>query len=343
MNRSDYLTFHRESAARIASGDAPADLRFLIYSTQSLSVSPDGLIHRNVVGGFADRLKGVVTAFYLAAATGRYLLIDWPDPRPLENDLAPVPGGLDWRPNFEALPLEEADVQPFHMIDDHYEPYRATVSGGDIETLWGGWRCPVIHINRLAPEIAKNPRYAADIRSFIEAPASEQELVYQACRILFHYDPQDVAVRRAYDAAAARLKAKPYRLGLQFRTGGDGDWHDPRLDAHENHRLLMAAAEKRLRSCAADVAVFLTTDSATVKRRIIDEYGSRLDIVSLDVPPVHYERSGLAAGLGSSFVIAENTLLGLCDEVICGAGGFGVIGAWRQNRPVSHYVHGPIR
>lgn len=343
MNRSDYLSFHRESATRIARGDAPADLRFLIYSTQSFSTSPDGRIHRNIVGGFADRLKGVVSAFYLAAATGRFFLIDWPDPRPLENDLAPAPGGLDWRARFEELLLEEADVQPFHMIDDHYEPYRSIISSGEIEALWGGWRCPVIHINRIAPEIANNPRYAADIRSFLEAPASEQELVYQACRILFHHDPRDADVRRAYDTAAARLLAKPYRLGLQFRTGGDGAWLDPRLDAHENHRLLMDAAEERLHAHGSEAAVFLTTDSASVKRRIFDEYGSRLDIVSLDVPPVHYERSGLEAGAGSSFVIAENTLLGLCDEVICGAGGFGVIGAWRQNRPVAHYARGPIR
>jgi hypothetical protein len=342
MNRSEYLAFHRETTARLASGTAPADLRFLVYSTQSLSTAPDGRVHRNIVGGFADRLKGVVSAFYLAAATGRYLMIDWLDPLPLETDLSPVPSGLDWRARFEGLPLDADDVQPFHMIDTHFEPYREVIGGGDIEAIWGKWRCPVVNINQMAIDIAKNPRYAADIGSFLEAPVSERELFYQACRLLFIYDPKSAQVRRAYDELATRLSAKPYRLGLQFRTGGDGDWPDPRLDAVENYRLLMAAAEKKLAERGTDAAVFVTTDSARVKRQIIDEYGARLDIVSLDVPPVHYERSGEAAAIGASFMIAENTLLGLCDEVLCGAGGFGIVGAWRGNRPVAHYARGPI-
>jgi hypothetical protein len=142
---------------------------------------------------------------------------------------------------------------------------------------------------------------------------------------------------------AARLQAAPYRLGLQFRTGGDGAWVDPQLDAHANYTLLMTAAEQRLGPHTDRAILFVTTDSARVKRRIIEDYGARFNIAWLDTPPVHYERSDVGDSLAPSIMIAENTLLGLCDEVICGAGGFGTIGAWRQNRPAYHYLHGLIR
>ncbi len=344
MNRADYIAFHNATTAALAAGTAAADVRCLVYSTQSFSATPQGQVRKNVVGGFADRLKGVATAFYLAVATDRYFMIDWPDPRPLETDLTAA--DIQWRARFDALGLQKGDVQLFNMIDDNYEPHRAAITSGDIESIWGTLRCPVININRIAPEVCDNPRYASHLQSFLQSSLCEQEFFYQAYRTLFTYAPHDAEVKQAYDTLAARLLAKPYRLGVQFRTGGDGKWPDPRLDAHENYTLLMQAAEAKLRPHGDNAALFVTTDSASVKQRIIDEYSARFDIVYLDVPPVHYERSGAGvnggASIGSSFMIAENTLLGLCDEVICGAGGFGIIGAWRQNRPATHYAYGPI-
>jgi hypothetical protein len=197
MNRTDYLAFHRECTARILAGNAPRELRYLVFTTQSFAVTPDGQVRRNIVGGFADRLKGVTTAFYLAVATGRYFMVDWTDPCPLENDLAPTPDGIDWRARFEGLPLEPSDVQPFNLIDDRYETCSATIASGDIESIWGQRRCVVLNINRIAPEIADNPRYRVDIASFLKGPATSQELFHRAYQLMFQYEPTAGAVRQA--------------------------------------------------------------------------------------------------------------------------------------------------
>lgn len=85
------------------------DASYLIWS--------EHLAKKRQDGGLADRLKGIVTAFSLALATGRIFVIDWRTPHPLRRNLQP--NEYNWMFEFHEKRLQPS-AEPV-LIDARHD------------------------------------------------------------------------------------------------------------------------------------------------------------------------------------------------------------------------------
>lgn len=86
--------------------------RFLVYSVNRHSLFSQS----RLVGGLADRLKGIVAAFYLATVTNRRFVIEWNRPFELTENFKP--SQYDWLfSNAQKFIYQATSVMHVDMID----------------------------------------------------------------------------------------------------------------------------------------------------------------------------------------------------------------------------------
>lgn len=324
-------------------------MRCLIFSCEAVFEGK-----RWPVGGYADRLKGLASAAFLAGVSGRTLLVEWETPRPLAGFfagpcLAPIPPGLDHAANDRA-PAVFWDPQEF---DRTY--------GGN------GARVPVVNlflIDVFAPAEENAARIQHLRRSGLEGLLGsrvEAVRIYLNQYIVHHLMENPVVVGHPVARSAAAtgdpwtgafallirgslsptahfcggdpFAALERRIdaggvaGVQVRTGGDGGWSDPDFPIPEPavaaERVGPAAAERGI----ALSAVFLCSDSERWKAAF--KAACPYPVIEYPGPLAHIERSlPQAAGAGMERVVAEHLLLSRCALVLTGGGGFGQTAAW---------------
>jgi hypothetical protein len=343
MVLADYIAFHNNVTSQLRDTGTLGDTRCLIACVQDFDAAPDPNDLASVkVGGFGDRLKGLVNAFLLAVATGRYFLIHWPIPVPLANDFSPA--AIDWRYNPATLPVPTSQRCILDLVDTNYTLSKDVCANGDVEAdAFGNQPFVITYGNSIRMDIANNPRYRPaldrNFPNYLWDNDGQKALFYEITKALFTYAPKRADIAALYKDYAIKLASKPYRLGIQYRTGGDGAWADPQIESLDNYHRIMRIAIKFLQvRMPADYVIYMATDSDVVKQRIISEYGSQLNFLWLEQPTVHIHLSGDKAVDGASFVYLEHTLLGMCDDVVTGWGGFGLTAAWRANKTPFPYV-----
>ncbi len=127
--------------------------KYLIFSANRHGINKK---HRNV-GGLADRLKGIYSAFLMAVATGRIFLIDWEKPFALSDNFRP--NGYDWRlePHLKTLG-NRSETFRLDMIDKRGNALNETPPDRLEQDIFGGRDSGVLNINWLY-----NDRYLPEL------------------------------------------------------------------------------------------------------------------------------------------------------------------------------------
>jgi FkbM family methyltransferase len=140
-------------------------------------------------------------------------------------------------------------------------------------------------------------------------------------------------VQDLLDEFLAWQAKRPRVIGIQIRTGGDGDWWDPVILSESEWEDVCRAILERLRRGHAGTGVFIATDSARFKVLLKQAISPEFPVWTLDGSILHLDRSDARElSHGSDLVVLENTILSRCHEVLTGKGGFGTVAAWRSGR-----------
>ena len=218
------LQQYRDQVARQAGDD---QAKYLIYSVSRHAIIKD----RQHVGGLADRLKGIYSAFLMAAATGRVFLIDWETPFALSDNLKPR--DYDWRlePHLKKLGQRSETIH-LDMIDKRGNILKETPPDRLEQDIFGGRQTCVLNINWL---------YAEPYLNFFDLPQSDDSAFRQIFDFLFEpLVPRDLAPEMKQ--LDKRRLSHDGLFGIHLRIGGDAAWLDPKLDKRRSWRPLMKAA-----------------------------------------------------------------------------------------------------
>ena len=296
----------------------------LVYSTRRVVRGK-----RTYVGGFADRIKGVITTYLLAVMTGRRFRMNWEWPASLDTVLAPA--DYDWR---LAEPWVEEDSVVFDLIDAQVTPEKLTPmrTGGAAlnEYLADAERvtvfCNGFFYRDLRACTVELEQHGVDMSS---TPAA-----FRSCfDTLFRFRPMGDNIER-YMRFRRFRESVPVVYGAQFRTGGKGDWKDPMLDRPENVTLLAGQLLQHARAHHPDgFGIFLTTDSQEAKQRLQDALPADIPLFFYEDEPAHLDRSPEPeARRVSDQLVVEHTALSECEMIFVGKGAFGRTAAYRAGK-----------
>lgn len=280
---------------------------FIVYTTDSFR-GPDGTPGA-YIGGFADRIKGLITTFLIAVATDRIFTVDWN--RPFHLDPVLQPNRWDWRPItwIPSMGVPDATLL-LYMIGrcGQLEEYDAT---GLEERLLR--RVKLVHFN-----LNGFPwRFASRLFPESGVPAlfkSAFDTLFQ-----FHSPPQFASLW----AELARIRQTHEKLiGVHLRTGDGNGWDDPSLTDWRRYEDVMqmtfALAEKR---GYVSPAYYFASDSLRAKEAVRNTKWGR-PVLCSDFPIAHTDRSFGKSRDSFDHTIVEFMILRSCDLVIGGAGGF---------------------
>lgn len=287
---------------------------------------------RRSVGGFADRIKGITTVMILAIVTGRRFEIDWREPFPIEQIFHF--NEYDWRVRDKSIEGEK-----ICLIDNHFPmDIRDSLKKNDAEeTLGISNDVCEIHCN-IYNHSCFESHDAVSLLGDIEI--LDQSKMVGTLLSLFDYKPNLIEGAMIQNFKAY-LDMFEDSIGIQFRTGGDGDWKDPEVDSADNVSKLIEHANEIKKTTGLKTCVFFASDSKELKTKIIKDKYEDLDIFCINIPIAHIDRSeGNLLIPGSRFAIMENFLLSISNNILTGKGAFAVISAnrnfqwpWRYHKP----------
>lgn len=297
---------------------------------------------RGKVGGFADRLKGVVTCYILSILTDRDFLIDWDHPAEISEFFAP--NTVNWKFGKERVSTD-ANTQVFDFIDPALRPDQAEKLDLLLKTLedktefsrvYGESEILKFYANFF--DVDYFSPFENELKRELGIENFSNEEVFHVCfnRLFKFTCPESVEneFQRFQKFRAANKKV----VGIQFRTGGSGNWEDPNLDQPQNIRQAARALRKKHSGFfKRKPAVFLTSDDPAAKEIFRDEIGKSFRVFSFNEDPIHFERSESPASREFGMVVLEFNCLTLCDDLIVGHGGFGVTAGYSQGFEPQRY------
>ena len=278
---------------------------------------------RRFVGGFADRIKGAATAMLISIATKRRFEIDWRYPFEFEEII--VPKDYDWR----TKKTTEEDKK-IVLIDNRFtDEIKQILTEDDIiNKLESIDKSLSINCNIFYGDILKNPNVSNKfgiLENLWDFPNIIGTLLST-----FDYRPNLVELN-IINNFIQYLDLFEDNIAIHFRTGGDGDWDDPVVDTSENIIYLIDKVREIVGENNKNTCVYFATDSALLKKKILTEYGEEFNMISIEIPLVHVDRtSGNEQISGTRFAIMENYLISMCNHILTGKGSFSVISSCRK-------------
>jgi hypothetical protein len=280
-------------------------------------------------GGFGDRMMGMVTTFYLALLTGGAFAVNWTSPYDLHTyfELPRLTASL----GHACSPSPLGDV----AIDAVDPPKWDALSAGPLATL-PGQRTLVYTNARHWPALVRDVYPAAGACLGLSSLSNRQLFKLAADTALGR--PAE-KLRAAYQKARATIPAHTLLVGVQIRTGGDGQsWPDPVRHPPESADCFAAEA---VRSCSAAThrcAVFLTSDSraaATRFRAAVAAHHDPPTVIEYEGPILHTDRSSDAVDGGNDpwlKSVLDWWMLRKADHLIVSRSGYGETAAWASGR-----------
>lgn len=331
----NYSLFHNQALA------APVGKKFLLFSTEFYQAG-----HKRLVGGFADRLKGMLSSALLAMLTNRIFLVEWVSPVALAEHFDPVNlawgridalAGIDEENTFLA---DAIDRENFSIFDQYIE--KSDAAGH----LFGDRTLAKIHTNILSisnllrkKSLLRKSTFGRFLERCVQEssmPVLERELFRILFSYLLNYRPQGRTLDMWNDFHARRRDGPV--IGVHFRSGGDPAWSDGAMDDAANASLVAdtvaAVAEVEFQNRAS---VLIASDSARVRSDLKDLISTAYLVLSYAGEIYHYERSGGDPAAGSDFAVFEFMCLSCCDYVIHGTGGYALTAALVGGRPSRRY------
>ncbi len=290
------------------------------------------------VGGFADRLKGLIGCYWLAVLLNKRFAIDWTYPDCLSSyyDLSPSA-------HFAADNEDYSAADPcINLIDGNYSSNPINVENtlkscrniSDLTDLAKAVAGRRISTNSLMLDILRNDTLLAALNAGGVRISDMTDFIAKAYSRLLCFKESVFAEDdefRAFQKYVSNSQ-KPL-LGLHFRIGGDSvSWSDPQLDDRSS---VEAFCERALSHLAADYDIYLASDSPALKQQLLQVvYEKQLRIFSFKKDVNHMDRS---VGHSSSATVMEFECLRRCSRIIHGAGGFSIMAAYSARIPSIHY------
>lgn len=310
---------------RIVETNNDAKQSILIYSTRRHQIMPDP----KYVGGLADRLKGLMTVFYLAVLSNRRFVVHWDSPLNLEENL--LPSRYDWRLRFAQRLVNASDELSHVDLVDRSEILDELDVDQQINKFFGNQIPVIININSF-----RITKYLPVLSEMAGAEISYGEAFREAFQFLFNF------VERP-ETESSRTKLNQFRadadlmVGVHLRTGAGNNWNDPVLDDWLNYRLVLESAFKQATERGAVNPVFwFLSDSRRAREAVLsEEWPYRVYTEAVDAS--HMDRSQNVDVLSHHQTFFDFELLAKSDFVVCGEGGFAPIAALAGGTPMVRY------
>jgi hypothetical protein len=332
-----YSAAHKEALA------APRSNKFLLFSTEFCQGE-----HKRLVGGFADRLKGMLSCALLAILTDRIFLVEWVTPVALAEHFDSV--NIGWGKIHALAGIDESDIFIADAIDwENLAAFEQYIDQSEeAGHLFGDRTLAKVHTNILCISnflqkisLLRKTTFGCILeRLLAEAPVPvvEKQLVRILFTFLLSYRPRRHALEFWNDFSARRREGSI--IGVHFRSGGDGAWRDGTMDDVENASLVADRIGTVRELLFQDhPSVLITSDSVRFRADFRDLVANSYPVISYAGELSHYERGG-GDRAGTDFAVLEFMCLSCCDYVIHGAGGFGVTAALIGGRSSSRYNAG---
>lgn len=281
-------------------------------------------------GGFGDRLRGVITAFYFALLSGRCFALDWRHPVPITHYfnlsayISPctpceVPGAR--RAHVRQV---DAGLDITQLVR-HTEP---TLSLASNSYLWE----TLFEDVRFAPVIARHFSYLRGHDAFA--------LAHLALRLLFSAPTPLVSARMLETLPEfARAKGGLFRIGVQVRAAEGRYGADTRAYWHCLRDLLPS-----LCPVGRECGFFLTADDlyedwvAELRRAV-----APLPLLVAPHRALHLDLSGSAEVRAHVKTFADWLLLREMDSLVISRSGYGETASWVSRAPTARLLTGRNR
>ena len=297
-----------------------------------------------IVGGFGDRLKGMVTAYSLALATRSGFRIEWKRPYDLDfffhlpHALPNNASAVNWTARPPAKVSHIIDRQPTFEDDYMLPGLLACNSCMDLR----------LHTNiQLWQSALARPEVQSTVSHLGLAGLSETQQFRAMVNALFSSPRLRLkdAVNQLHDALGP---AGTKYVGVQIRTGGDGTlFRDPKRHPIDSARCFAAKAAE-LVSNGTVKAVYLTSDLADatvafgqawqqlfqghpVPPRIVQAPGAILHIDRSDTQQLGLDTDTAQAAWLKS--VADWWMLRGAHAHVVSQSGFGMTAAWASQAP----------
>lgn len=297
-------------------------MKKIVYSTNRIKNG------KRVSGGLADRLKGLLFTYFVSKLTDRKFFVEWDDPFPLINIYKPK--SFDWSTNFSTKGLPVFDLVDSRFNDQIKDIFRQGASAIE-EDFFKNQQAVVLYCNSMPIHLFK------DISGFSSYLKNEKDFFCRTFNELFEFDKNNSNLKNNLSQFEAFRSEADLMIGVQFRTGGDGNWNDPVFSKPDAildfiKKIKVALSDQGVNS----YKIFLTSDSDTAKKIALSQLKNNIFI--FPDKAVHIERSPSDIAIEGSYqVFLEHYLLGECDQIFCGTGGFGATAAYRSNKKLTKF------
>lgn len=309
VSRSDLPQFTRELWGRYQSRVQMKTSSTIVFRCSAF----------DICGGWGDRLRGIVTLFYLALVTDSYFDIvstrhlDLATLYPLIRARRPK-----YKPNDTVTNLIVNDMTFLKTHDLNRHIIRQTVHTFMCNAATWNW-------------IKLNPHVAEAVTAYNLHKLTTLDM-FRVVILLYFGETSNVL----YDHVKLHMndleRHSCLKVGVQIRTGGYGLWNDPQRHPPQSGNMFgFLAVQQCTRSCA----LFLTTDSEVAKQVFMDHVRnfSHIErVLTTPGQPIHVDRqlqpgASYAARL-KSYIDWE--LLRHMDTLIISRSGFGETAAWAE-------------
>ena len=265
---SAYKALHRRGAKKLKAGK---DVQVLVYTCHS------------GCGGVGDRITGMLSAFYVAVATGRVFIIDHTSPVLLTTAL--LPKSIDWDLATYIRPHLKSET--VYLVD---APKPMESLGNIMKAHLTGVQILRLQLNRYfvamalwtpkqslqAPSRRENIELIGDVYNshmrFCSAPVRTKTTFYIAFHFLFRFSGEVLARAEGMYREVGFTTSQRF-TGIHARLGGDVKstsytvpWEDPVRHAIDDlPKFVDCAKSKAWNTSVGDMPILVISDSPTFK------------------------------------------------------------------------------
>ena len=294
-------------------------------------------VHVGVCGGWADRLKGIISTYALSLILKRKFLMEITQPCQIANLIKPKLVNWSDERRLE-LAQNKADFKQFdfHFQWDlkKYDYFASKDLIGNLD------KYDLITIRtglNLVNSLAANPLLEDSISS-LGYNVSQFKLHYLLHDFYDKLFKLDDRLERLYESYKRKLKPNPTTklVCAQIRIGG-GDNDDRFADLQQSTefwKFIDGYLDTR-HSVMKDYMIYVTSDKEEVKKQARERY--RPDkLFMINDSSVHMDKQ--VGNLGDNCSAVENVILDFhllqhCDVAVVSHSGFGILGAWNRPNP----------
>ena len=306
----------------------PAKNRFVVYECTN----------KHLCGGWADRLKGIMSSYAWSLITNRKFLIRHTRPCLLTNML--IPNEIDWDIEKTNIIITETNKKEYTLIDNikfraqllnftnFYSSFSFIVFRNNNDWLEN------LSKNKIAKERLKRLGY--DLNKF-----KIQYIFRIWYKKLFKLSP-NLELKYKLFLKKAKLNNRSKLICAQVRIGGKREHveYDAPFTLDSNAKIYWNYIKSVFMKNETNYKIFLTTDKKNIENEAMKWFGLNKVIIN-DGINSHLDRE-INLGIKNCNKVEKTFLdfhcLQNCDKAIISESGFGKLGVWNREKPNENLV-----